>query len=260
MTPFSYVLKGGSITAAPFAKRIYAGKAWKACRDAYFAHRHGICERCGAPGVEVHHKKAITPLNADDPEIVYGWANLELLCRDCHISEHEKKKNLRSARPAQEADLRYMFDEQGNPTPRGAVRVVWGSPASGKSTYVAQHMQHMDIVIDLDNILRCFTGLTNKADDPSSIKDYLPFTLSVRDACYRLIQQDSKGIRTAWIVAGLPRKQDRMLLQARFPNARFIHIETSCEESLARAAADINRPNKEHMRKIIIEYFRNFEP
>lgn len=246
--------------AAPFAKKLYASKAWRQCRDAYVAYRHGICERCGAPGVEVHHKRYLTPANIDDAEIVFGWDNLELLCRDCHIAEHEKKKNLRRS-TAKESDMRYTFDASGQPVPRGQVKIVWGSPASGKSTFVREHMQHMDIVIDLDAILLCFTGLKNMTDDPAKITDYLPFVLDVREAVYRLIARDMpKGISTAWIIAGLPRRADRATLFARFPNAQFVHMDCTCEQAIARSEADASKPNKERMRKIITDYFRNFEP
>lgn len=242
--------------AKAFAKRIYNSKAWKDCREAYYQSQHGICERCGAPGDEVHHKRSLTPVNINDPEIVYGWSNLELLCRACHIEAHEKKKNLR--RPIRECEVRYMFDANGNLIPRGAVKIVWGSPASGKTTYVRQHMRHMDIMIDLDEILRCFTGLSNKADDPSAIKDYLPFAIAVRDAFYRIVGNKEHGICAAWIIAGLPTRKERSELQQRF-DAEMIHMDCSCEEALRRAEQDSNRTNKQHMARIITEYFRNFE-
>lgn len=245
--------------AAPFAKKLYASKSWQQCRDAYKAYKHGICERCGAPGEEVHHKTYLTPANINDPEIVFGWNNLELLCRSCHIEEHEKRKNLKHGRPAKEAELRVMFDEQGRPIPRGQVCVVWGSPASGKTTYVREHMQHMDVIVDLDEILKCFTGLTNKRDDQKSIADYLPAMLLIRDAVYKAVKEGLPGVRTTWIVAGLPRKSDRQHMSMIFPNAKFIRRECSLDDALARADADDNRTNKERMRRIINEYFRNLE-
>lgn len=41
-------------------RRLYKSKAWQKCRDAYYISRFGICERCGGPGVIVHHKIPIT--------------------------------------------------------------------------------------------------------------------------------------------------------------------------------------------------------
>ena len=251
---------GVYLVAAPFAKKLYASKAWKQCRDAYKAYKHGICERCGAPGDEVHHKTYLTPANVNDPEIVFGWKNLELLCRSCHIEEHEKHKNLKQGRPAREADLCIMFDEDGQPVPRGQVCVVWGCPASGKSTYVREHMKHMDVIIDLDEILKCFTGLTNKVDNQTDIADYLPAMLTIRAAIYTAIKNGLPGVRTAWIVAGLPKKSDRQQLQMTFPNATFVFKESSLENCLYNMEHDDNRTNKERQRRIITEWFRNFEP
>lgn len=246
--------------AAPFAKKLYASKAWKQCRDAYKAYRHGICERCGAPGEEVHHKTYLTPANVNDPEVVFGWNNLELLCRSCHIEEHEKHKNLKQGRPAREADIRIMFDDNGQPIPRGQVKVVWGCPASGKSTYVRQHMQHMDIVVDLDNILHCFTGLTNKVDSQGDISDYLPAMLLIRSAVYKAVKEGLPGVRTAWIVAGLPKLSDRQQMSVTFPDATFIFVESTLEKCLSNMEGDNNRTNKERQRRIINDWFRNYEP
>lgn len=251
---------GVYLVAAPFAKKLYASKAWKQCRDAYKAYKHGICERCGAPGDEVHHKTYLTPANVNDPEIVFGWKNLELLCRSCHIEEHEKHKNLKQGRPAREADVRIMFDDNGQPIPRGQVKVVWGCPASGKSTYVREHMQHMDIVIDLDNILRCFTGLTNKVDSQGDITDYLPAMLLIRSAVYKAVKEGLPGVRTAWIVAGLPKKSDRQQMSMTFADATFIFIENTLEKCLSNMEGDDKRTNKERQRRIINDWFRNYEP
>lgn len=246
--------------AAPFAKKLYASKAWKQCRDAYKAYRHGICERCGAPGDEVHHKTYLTPANINDPEIVFGWNNLELLCRSCHIEEHEKHKTLKHGRPAREADLRIMFDDNGQPIPRGQVCIVWGSPAAGKTTYARQHMQHMDIIVDLDEILKCFTGLTNKVDSQSDIADYLPAMLLIRQAVYKAVKDGLPGIRTTWIVAGLPRRSDRQQMSMAFPSASFVFVESTLEKSLSNMEHDDKRTNKERQRRIITEWFRNYEP
>jgi 5-methylcytosine-specific restriction endonuclease McrA len=72
----------------PWAKSFYKSKAWRQCRDAFFASRYGLCERCGKPGVIVHHKIKLTPSNINDPTVTLNWNNLELLCQDCHNKEH----------------------------------------------------------------------------------------------------------------------------------------------------------------------------
>lgn len=84
----------------------YQTKAWRDCRNGYYKHKHGLCERCSAPGKIVHHKVYITLDNLNDPSITLNWDNLELLCADCHNKEHFAKH-----RPLREG---LMFDEQGN--------------------------------------------------------------------------------------------------------------------------------------------------
>lgn len=75
----------------------YKTEAWKQCRDAYWKHAGGLCERCYAKGFIkageiVHHKQYLTPETAHDPSIALNWDNLELLCRECHGVEHAKFK------------------------------------------------------------------------------------------------------------------------------------------------------------------------
>ena len=38
----------------PWAEAFYKSSAWKQVREAYIIYKHGICERCGGPGVIVH--------------------------------------------------------------------------------------------------------------------------------------------------------------------------------------------------------------
>lgn len=71
-----------------WAERFYKPKAWRECRDAYFASQHGICERCEGAGRIVHHQVYLSPENINDPDVALNWENLELLCQDCHNAEH----------------------------------------------------------------------------------------------------------------------------------------------------------------------------
>lgn len=76
-----------------FAKQLYKSKAWQHCRASYLKQVGGLCERCLArgiykPGEIVHHRIHLTPDNVNDPSVTLNFANLELLCRDCHAIEH----------------------------------------------------------------------------------------------------------------------------------------------------------------------------
>lgn len=91
--------------AKPWAKAFYNSPRWRKCREAFVASRLFLCERCGEPGVEVHHKVELTPLNINDPEITLNWDNLELLCHRCH--------DMTKRRPLSSTQDGMMFDSSG---------------------------------------------------------------------------------------------------------------------------------------------------
>lgn len=98
--------------AREFAKSFYHSKEWKATRAAYFRYRNGLCEKCLSKGKLtageiVHHKEHLTPKTISNPTVTLSFANLELLCRQCHANEHPEINK-------QEVIQRIAFDENGN--------------------------------------------------------------------------------------------------------------------------------------------------
>lgn len=80
-----------------FAKDFYVSRAWQECARAYRQSVGGLCERCAAAGLivpaeEVHHKIRLTPETLADPTIALNWDNLEALCKDCHLKEHNQRR------------------------------------------------------------------------------------------------------------------------------------------------------------------------
>lgn len=101
-----------------FAKVFYRSDAWRRTREAYFKYRCGICERCGAAGDIVHHKKYLTPLNINDARITLDFRNLELLCQDCHNKEHfTKDKTNPPKKEFSPKNKRYSFGTNGEIIP-----------------------------------------------------------------------------------------------------------------------------------------------
>ena len=83
-----------------FAEGFYKSKQWQDCRAAFIQERRGLCEKCLAKGIYragviVHHKKHVTQETINNPAILYGFDNLQLLCRDCHAEEHKSKRRWR---------------------------------------------------------------------------------------------------------------------------------------------------------------------
>ena len=94
--------------AKEFTNGFYKTAAWKKCRAEFIKYKGGLCEDClkrgiYTPGVIVHHIEELTPLNITNPEVLLGFDNLRLVCRDCHAREHKPSSK----------GLRYIVDENG---------------------------------------------------------------------------------------------------------------------------------------------------
>lgn len=79
--------------ARSIANEFYRSTEWEKTRKAFMLYKNGLCERCLAkghyePARIVHHKIHLTPSNLHDPNIAFGFDNLEALCQDCHNKEH----------------------------------------------------------------------------------------------------------------------------------------------------------------------------
>lgn len=80
--------------------RFYNSDTWHRCKDEYLKSVNHLCERCLANGIYeparvVHHKIHLTSETIGDPEIMYGFDNLEALCNACHNDEHGRNKSTR---------------------------------------------------------------------------------------------------------------------------------------------------------------------
>lgn len=90
-------------------KEVYAKyhcARWRKIRNLKIAECNGLCERCLAKGIYkegviVHHKEHITLENCNNDLLMYGLDNLEYLCEECHLNEHQNAQD-------------FYFDEEGN--------------------------------------------------------------------------------------------------------------------------------------------------
>lgn len=82
--------------------RFYKSSAWQVAREIKIREASGKCQRCGVLGEEVHHKTRLTIQNYMDTSVSLNQENLELLCRQCHNSEHNRFSK------------QQQFDEDGN--------------------------------------------------------------------------------------------------------------------------------------------------
>lgn len=99
-----------------------------------------ICAHCGKPIVKKydcigHHKEELTEENYENPEISLNPDNVVLVHQRCHNLIHDK--------------LGYVEKK---------VYIVYGSPLSGKSSYVKSLQNEGDLIVDIDNIWQALSG------------------------------------------------------------------------------------------------------
>lgn len=99
--------------AREFARWFYDSSEWRKCRAAFISHRisvdGGMCEICHERlGYIVHHKKKLTPININNPDVSLSFSNLQYVCLDCHNREHGKKGK---------TEMRCAFTEDGDVIP-----------------------------------------------------------------------------------------------------------------------------------------------
>ena len=80
-------------------RKFYESQTWRDCQAAYMKKANHLCERCLAKGIHepariVHHRIHLTQENFGDPELMYGFDNLEALCIECHNTEHRRGRKV----------------------------------------------------------------------------------------------------------------------------------------------------------------------
>ena len=201
----------------------------------------------------VHH---IYPLE-HYPQYSLTDINLLSLCDSCHGKMHDRNNNtitelgrywqtkIKPELGISDADIIDTF----------RVVVVWGSPGSGKATYVKQHMHAGDMVVDLDYIKQAIS-LQGKT---ASISNLMPVALDIREHIYDLIsKRDIIKTETVWVVAGLPRHEDREYTRRRLRPNDMVHISSSLECCIEQAMADNERRDKDLQLKIIRKWHEDF--
>lgn len=181
----------------------------------------GVCAKCGGvfdiSELRPHHKVELTLDNIDDVNVTLNPDNIEVLCHDCHNAVHKR--------------FGYAVGAKH-------VYLVYGSPCSGKTTYVNSVATRNDLIVDLDKIHRaiCICGLYDKPDATKrvafNVRDYL--LDEVRTATPRRKWQD------AYIIGTYPDRIDRDVFVQDY-GAELVHIDTPKEACVKRAFQDIER-------------------
>lgn len=122
----------------------------------------------------------------------------------------------------------------GGATPGVRIVVVMGPPAAGKSTYIRQHAQPEDVVIDLDVIASALRGPTY---DPQH--EYPPHVrhvaIAARQAAIRRATRLAERV-TTWIVHSMP--SAAQLDSYRAQGAELVTVDPGADVVVERARAD----------------------
>jgi predicted kinase len=146
----------------------------------------------------------------------------------------------------------YWFNDNGEIV-KSNVYIIYGSPASGKTTYVKKHMAYGDLVVDLD-LIKQSLSMSNKTETPDNL---LSVALSVREHLYQLIVSKQFHCKNVWVVASLPLAQERNELKERL-DAQLVFVEASEEDCIKRAMADDERVDKDKQIAVIRKWFKKY--
>jgi len=206
----------------------YTSREWERFRKIVIdkrTHDDGFvyCEECGKPilkkyDIVLHHKIELNDLNVLDHNISMNEDNIEILHFKCHNLRHE----------------RFGF----NKTSKGGIHqpvqkhvyIVYGSPCSGKSTWVKDVATKDDLIVDMDSIWQMIS-INDRYDKPDALRSVV---FDLRDKMYDIIKYRSGRWHNAYIIVGGALKGDRERMKARVGADDLIFIDATKEECMAR--------------------------
>jgi len=237
----------------------YESKPWRKKRSNVLKRDNYQCRECKrygrtAQAEMVHH---VFPLE-DYPDYRLSNDNLLSCCQNCHNTFHDRNNNEVTEQGIYwQRKLRQKIgitEQQLIDTFR--VVLVWGSPASGKTTYVKERMRLTDMVVDLDYIKQAISLQPKTSAMPKLINA----SLSIRSYIYDLISnRETIEADTVYVVAGLPKQTDRDYLIKKLKVNEVIHIDTDEQTCIQRATEDSDGLDKRLQVEIIMKHFRELE-
>lgn len=215
------------------AHSLYTSREWAELKARLLLERGDICEcGCGQRFMGSwdcipHHVIELTDENVNDWDISLNPDNIRLVRHSCHNRIHERFGG-------------------------GAYRKVYlvtGSPAAGKSSFVAVSARADDLVLDIDSLWDaiCTGGSFVK---PERMKGE---AFALRDALLDRVRMRAGRWRCAWVIGTYPLVAERRRVLALL-GAEELHIEVTKEEALGRCGEDERRI------QWIEEYFASYQP
>lgn len=193
-----------------------------------------ICWHCGKPIVDKydcigHHTIFLTEDNVNNADIALNPGLIQLVHHRCHNKIHNK--------------LGYTKRE---------IFLVYGSPMSGKSTYVDSVAEPGDLIIDMNRLWECVSINGKRAPKLNSV------VFGVRDRLLEMIKYRVGKWDKAYIVGGYPLISERERLCKEL-GAREIFIDTPKEVCISRLENCKDRNYSDNL-KFIEEWWKRYTP
>ena len=196
------------------------------------------CEHCSKPIVAKydcigHHVIELNEQNVHDANIALNPDNIMLVHHRCHNKIHDR--------------LGLSYTKR--------VYLVYGSPCSGKNTFVAENMDYGDIVVDIDSIWQCVSGC-DKYVKPNRLKQNV---FGIRNSLIDMVRMRHGNWLNAWIIGGYPLISERERL-VKSLNAREIFIDTPKDECIQRLCDCPDGRNVDEWIKYINDWWEKYLP
>jgi hypothetical protein len=215
----------------------YASEAWQRFRMVIIMQRGLRCEYCKelvakASDLTLHHLKELTPENFMDANISLNPDNVMVVHHDCHNKIHGR--------------FGYVIEK--------GVYIVYGSPLSGKHSFVQQQMHRGDIIVDMDRLYSAISWLPYY-DKPDNL---LANVRGIHNLLIDNIKTRYGKWNNAWIIGGYANRFRREKL-ADDLDAELIFCDVSKEECLRRLEVDADRRyRKDEWRGYIEKWFEEY--
>lgn len=194
-----------------------------------------ICWHCGKPITKAydcigHHTIFLTEDNVNNVEISLNPKLIQLVHHKCHNIIHNK--------------FGYVRKE---------IFLVYGSPLAGKSSYVKGVAEPGDLIIDIDSIWACVSGLPKYTKPPR----LNAVVFSVRDKLMECVKYRVGKWNNAYIIGGYPLISERERICKEL-GAREIYIESTKEDCLEKLEnLDLD---KKEFSKFINDWWKRYTP
>lgn len=220
----------------------YKSKEWETFRQIVIADRtkpDGFVydEETGRPIVRpydliLHHKIPLTEDNVNDVMISLNPDNIEIVSHKTHNAIHDRLG-----------------------MGRREVLLVYGPPLAGKTSWVREAKSDGDLVVDLDSIWSCVTGLPRYVKPPK----LRGVVFKIRDQLLDMIKHRFGKWTKAYIIGGYPNTGERERLINEL-NATPVFIEATQEECLERLENTTDGRNVDEWADYIADWFGRFTP